>query len=236
MSDNSGRSKSAGPDPHRWLVSYADYMTLLCAFFIMLYALQLIDEEEGAAIRSEIEAVFSNQLPITELPVPQLSTPLAKGNGLLPLLADIRQVTQIIPESDDIEVNGEEDWISVSLNADLLFASGQTRLRDEALPLIEAIAEHLRGWPFPINVQGHSDDTPATGVSNWEISVLRAASVVQNLVLYGVAPQRMAAMGMSHYHPVDEGSSDEAKAKNRRVVIFMTQGSFDKPWSRPSEP
>lgn len=229
-------SHSKGPDPHRWLVSYADYMTLLCAFFIMLYALQLIDEEEGAAIRTEIKALFSNDTPPTDLPLPQLSTPLEKGNGLLPLLADIRQVTQIIPESDDIEVKGEKDWISVSLNADLLFDSGQTRIRDQVLPLLENIAGHLRDWPFPINVQGHSDDTPATGISNWEISALRASSVVQNLALYGVAPQRMAAMGMSHYHPVDDGNSEAAKARNRRVVIYMTQGEMNQPWSRPSEP
>lgn len=227
---------SNGPDPHRWLVSYADYMTLLCAFFIMLYALQLIDEEDGAAIRSEIQAVFSNDRPITQITPPVTSTHLQSGNGLLPLVADIRQVTQFLSETDDIEVKGEKDWISVSLSADVLFAPGQTRIQDNALPLIEQIADHLRNWPFPINVQGHSDDTPARGVSNWEISALRAASVVQNLSLYGVAPQRMAAMGMSHYHPVDEGSGDEAKAKNRRVVIFMTQGNNEKPWSRPTAP
>ena len=225
-----------GPDPHRWLVSYADYMTLLCAFFIMLYALQLIDEEEGAAIRSQIEAVFSNDSPPTDPTAPTLSTPLEKGTGLLPLLADIRQLSQIIQETDDIDVRGEKDWITVSLNADLLFAPGQTRLKDQALPLIEQIAGHLRSWPYPINVQGHSDDTPSQGISNWEISALRAASVVQNLALYGVAPQRMAAMGVSHYHPLDSGDSVEAKARNRRVVIFMTQGELDNPWSRPSAP
>lgn len=224
-----------GPDPHRWLVSYADYMTLLCAFFIMLYALQLIDEEEGAAIRSEIEAVFSNNSPST-IPTPDNpSARLQQHNGLLPLLADIRQVSQFIQETDDIKVRGEQDWISVSLNADLLFARGETRIRDQALPLIEAIAGHLRSWPYPLNVQGHSDDVPARGISNWEISALRAASVVQNLALYGVAPQRMAAMGMSHYHPVDSGESEAAKARNRRVVIYMTQGAQQIPWSRPAQ-
>ena len=223
-----------GPDPHRWLVSYADYMTLLCAFFIMMYALQLIDEEEGAAIRSQIEAVFSNNTPPDIVTEPLFPSPHEKGNGMMPLLADIRQLAQLIEETDDMQVEGEKDWITVSLNADLLFAPGETRLRDQALPLIEEIAGHLRSWPYPLNVQGHSDDTPARGISNWEISALRAASVVQNLALYGVAPQRMAAMGMSHYHPVDTSGSPEAKSRNRRVVIFMTQGKNESPWSRPS--
>ena len=223
-----------GPDPHRWLVSYADYMTLLCVFFIMLYAVQLIDDEQGSAIRSELEGVFSTVLPPESVTLPTLSTPLEKGNGLLPLLADIRQVAQFIPESDDIRIEGDKDWITVSLNADLLFARGETRIRDEALPLMQAIAAELKDFPFPINVQGHSDDTPAKGITNWEISALRAASVVQNLVLYGVAPQRMAAMGLSYYHPLNTENTEEARAENRRVVIFMTQTSEAAPWSRPA--
>ena len=228
-------SQQQGPDPHRWLVSYADYMTLLCAFFIMMYAMQLIDEDEGAAIRSQIEAVFSNNIPPPPATPPQLSIPLEEGSGFKPFLADIRQLTQLIEDADDMIVEGERDWISVSLNSDFLFGPGETRIRDQALPLIEEMARHLRNWPHPINVQGHSDDTPSIGVSNWEISALRAASVVQNLALYGVAPQRMAAMGMSHYQPVAEGDSPEAKSRNRRVVIFMTQGGNETPWSRPNE-
>lgn len=220
------------PDPHRWLVSYADYMTLLCVFFIMLYAVQLVDEEDGAAIRSELEGLFSTRLPPEPVTPPQLSTPLEKGNGLLPLLADIRQVAQFIPETDDIRIEGDVDWITVSLNADFLFAPGETRIRDQALPLIEAIADELKGYPFPINVQGHADDTPARGMTNWEISALRAASVVQNLALYGVAPQRMAATGFSYYHPLAAGNSAADKAANRRVVIYMTQEN-SAPWSRP---
>lgn len=222
------------PDPHRWLVSYADYMTLLCVFFIMLYAVQLIDDKEGAAIREQLEGLFSTVLPPEPVTPPQLSTPLDKGNGLLPLLADIRQVAQFIPESDDIRIEGDVDWVTVSLNADLLFAPGETTIRNEAIPLLEAIARELKGYPFPINVQGHSDDTPARGMTNWEISALRAASVVQNLALYGVAPQRMAAMGLSYYHPVSQGDTEADKAKNRRVVIYMTQQN-SAPWTRPEE-
>lgn len=227
------RSHKQGADNHRWLVSYADYMTLLCAFFIMMYAVELIDEEEGAVIRDRIEHLFSPARPLTDSP-PAYTSPLNEGSGLLPLVADIRQVAQLIPESDDIVVEGEKDWITVSLNADLLFSPGETRIRDSALPLMQRIAEKLRPWPYPINVQGHADDTPTRGgITNWEISALRAASVVQNLVLYGVAPQRMAAMGLSHYHPMVAEQTDDARRQNRRVVLFMTQDAQEAPWSRP---
>ncbi|GGY39765.1 flagellar motor protein MotD [Bacterioplanes sanyensis] len=218
---------------HRWLVSYADYMTLLCAFFIMMYAIELIDNEEGDAIRQQIEYLFSAQS--SSLP-PVTDSPLTKGSGLLPLVADIRQVTQLIRDTDDIVVEGEQDWLTVSLNADLLFAPGETRVKDAALPLLQSIAEELRAWPYPINVQGHADDTPVRGeITNWEISALRAAAVVQNLTLYGVAPQRMAAMGLSHYHPAEPYNTEEARRQNRRVVIFMTQDDQSVPWSRPRQ-
>jgi chemotaxis protein MotB len=218
---------------HRWLVSYADYMTLLCAFFIMMYAVELVDNEEGDAIRQQIEYLFSSHQPP---PPPITTSPLKEGNGLLPLVADIRQVTQLIRDTDDIVVEGEQDWLTVSLNADLLFEPGRTRIKDEALPLLQSIAEELRPWPFPINVQGHADDTPVRGdATNWEISALRAAAVVQNLTLYGVAPQRMAAMGLSHYHPAESSNTEDARRQNRRVVIFMTQDDQSVPWSRPRQ-
>ena len=172
------------PDPQRWLVSYADFMTLLCVFFIMLYAIELIDEEEGAAVRARLQSLFTalDDAFVPDPPAPVL--PLAEDSGLLPLLTDLRQVAQIIPESDDITVDGSADWISVSLNADLLFATGETELRDQALPLLQQIAAELRQYPFPLNIQGHADDTPSRGRTNWELSSLRAASVVQNLALW----------------------------------------------------
>lgn len=223
-----------GPDQHRWLVSYADFMTLLCVFFIMLYAVELIDDEAGNAIRQELRTLFLVSEPAFVPDPPHPVLPVAEDSGLLPLLTDLRQVAQIIPESDDITVDGNEDWISVSLNADLLFAAGETEIRDEALPLLQKIAAELKVYPFPINVQGHADSTPLRGMTNWELSALRAASMVQNLVLYGVAPQRMAAVGLSYYHPAAAGDHAEAHRKNRRVVIYMSQNPGDVPWSRPA--
>lgn len=222
------------PDPHRWLVSYADFMTLLCVFFIMLYAIELLDDEEGDAVRTRLQTLFTSldDAFVPDPPVPVL--PLAEGSGLLPLITDLRQVAQIIPETDDITVDGSADWISVSLNADLLFATGETEVRDAALPLLQRIAAELRQYPFPLNIQGHADDTPSRGLTNWELSSLRAASVVQNLALYGVAPQRMAAVGLSYYHPLSTEETPEARRKNRRVVIYMTQNTDESLWTRPS--
>ena len=224
------KSKRGGD--HRWLVSYADYMTLLCAFFIMLYALQQVDSATGDAIRDRIEQYFSanpSQSLVLEAPI----SPLLAGNGLLPMLRELQQIPQLIDRADDIHIEGEEDWVTVSLAADVLFAAGQTQLNAEALPLLRQIAETIRQQPWPINVQGHSDDTPTRGaLSNWDISALRASAVVQALIAEGVAPQRLAASGFSHYQPVEIGDDDITRAQNRRVVLYMVAGESMTNWQR----
>lgn len=217
---------------HRWLVSYADYMTLLCAFFIMLYALQQVDAETGDAIRDRIEQHFSSN-PSQSLVIDAPISPLAQGNGLLPMLRELQQIPQLLPNADDIQIDGAEDWVTVSLAADVLFAPGQTQLQAEALPLLRQIAETIRHQPWPVNVQGHSDDTPSRGaLSNWDISALRAAAVAQQLVQEGVAPQRLAASGFSHYQPIHIGDDDEARAQNRRVVLYLVAGESMTGWVR----
>lgn len=217
---------------HRWLVSYADYMTLLCAFFIMLYALQQVDSATGDAIRDRIEQQFSSPSSaslVAEAPL----RPLAEANGLLPMLRELQQIPQLFTQVDDIHIKGEQDWVTVSLAADVLFAPGQTQLQAEALPLLRQVAEKIRHQPWPINVQGHSDDTPTRGtLSNWDISALRASAVVQQLIRDGVAPQRLAASGYAYYQPITLGDDEDSRAQNRRVVLHMVGGESATEWSR----
>lgn len=224
------KSKRGGE--HRWLVSYADYMTLLCAFFIMLYALQQVDTATGDVIRDRIEQHFSanpSQSLVEDSPI----SPLLQNNGLLPMLRELQQIPQLIERADDIHIDGEEDWVTVSLAADVLFARGQTQLNVEALPLLRQIAETIRQQPWPINVQGHSDDTPTRGaLSNWDISALRASAVVQALIAEGVAPQRLAASGFSYHQPLQMGDDEQSRAQNRRVVLHMVGSQAMTGWSR----
>lgn len=228
-------SSEQGPDRHRWLISYADYMTLLCAFFIMLYSVELLDENQYMAVREALDGMFttsSQQL----LEQPEVSTTvLDDSNGMMPLYQTITQQLQVFIDSNELIVEQEGEWIKVRLKADALFSAGGWEISDEMMDLLEQLAITIRPIPNEINVEGHTDDVPISNksiVSNWDLSALRAVAVVRAFELYGIAPQRMAAMGFSYHKPIFANNSDEHRLANRRVEILIKQGSINQPWAR----
>ena len=228
-------SSQHGPDRHRWLISYADYMTLLCAFFIMLYSVELLDENQYKAIQEALDGMFttsSQQL----LPQPEVSTTiLDDSNGMMPLYQTVTQQLQVFIDSNELIVEQEGEWVKIRLKADTLFPAGGWEISDEMMDLIEKLAIIIRPIPNEINVEGHTDDVPISStsiVSNWDLSALRAVAVVRAFELFGIAPQRMAAVGFSYHKPIFANDSDEHRLVNRRVEILIKQGSINQPWAR----
>lgn len=224
-----------GPDRVRWLISYADYMTLLCAFFIMLYALELMDQKTSKAVQDVLDGMFSVNAP-QHLPNPPESlSPLDNQNGLMPLYTEIKQQLQVYIDSDQLDVEIEGEWIRMRLPGDMLFSAGDWEISDSKMDQLAAVANILRPIPNEINVEGHTDDVPLTSsvvVSNWDLSALRAVAIIRALELYGVAPQRMAAMGFGYHRPLVANTSAANRAINRRVEILIRQGDSYQPWSR----
>ena len=224
-----------GPDRHRWLISYADYMTLLCAFFIMLYALELMDQKTSKAVQDVLDGMFSVNAPQFLPNPPESESPLDAANGLMPLYREIKQQLQVFIDSDQLDVEVDGDWIRIRLPSDVLFAPGDWEIDDLKMDMLAEVAELLRPIPNELNVEGHTDDIPlqsAAIVSNWDLSALRAVAIIRALELYGVAPQRMAAMGFGYQRPLKENTSDANRAENRRVEILVRQGDQFQSWSR----
>jgi chemotaxis protein MotB len=228
-------NKYPTPDRHRWLISYADYMTLLCAFFIMLYSVNLLNEEQYQAVQDVLEGIFTAQaLQIS--PQPEVSTTIADhNNGVMPLYQTVKQQLQVFIDSKELNLEQEGEWIKIRLKTDTLFDAGGWEINDEMMDMIEQLALVVRPIPNEINIEGHTDDVPistANIVSNWDLSALRAVAVVRAFELVGVAPQRMAAMGFSYHKPLFENDSNEHRRANRRVEILIKQGSINQPWAR----
>jgi chemotaxis protein MotB len=228
-------SSQHGPDRHRWLISYADYMTLLCAFFIMLYSVELLDENQYKAIQEALDGMFttsSQQL----LPQPEAATTiLDDNNGVMPLYQTITQQLQVFIDSNELIIEQEGEWVKIRIKADTLFPAGGWEISDEMMDVIEKLAITIRPIPNEINIAGHTDDVPISNktiVSNWDLSALRAVAVVRAFELFGIAPQRMAAMGFSYHKPIFPNNSDEHRLANRRVEILIKQGSINQPWAR----
>ncbi len=228
-------SSQHGPDRHRWLISYADYMTLLCAFFIMMYSVKLLDEEQYQAVQDVLDGMFTTQAQ-QMLPHPEVSTSvLDNNNGMMPLYETVKQQLQVFIDSNELILEQEGEWVKIRLKADTLFPAGGWEINDEMMDLLEQLALVIRPIPNEINVEGHTDDVPISTtsiVSNWDLSALRAVAVVRAFELFGVAPQRMAAMGLSYHKPLFANDSDEHRLANRRVEILIKQGSINQPWAR----
>jgi chemotaxis protein MotB len=224
-----------GPDRHRWLISYADYMTLLCAFFIMLYSVQLLNEEQYQAVQEVLEGMFTTQSQQL-LPQPEVSTTiLDHNNGVMPLYQAVKQQLQVFIDSNELNLEQEGEWIKIRLKTDTLFPAGGWEINDEMMDMIEQLALVVRPIPNEMNIEGHTDDVPISTnniVSNWDLSALRAVAVVRALELFGVAPQRMAAVGFSYHKPLFANDSNEHRLANRRVEILIKQGSINQPWAR----
>ncbi len=232
----------------RWLVSYADFITLLFAFFVVMYSISSVNEGKYRVLSDTLVSAF-NKEPKTILPVdigsegvsgPPVaveSKRVASEPSIIELLAatastgtldamasDFEQA--LLPEiyDDLITVTRTDLWVEIEINTSLLFTSGSADLQDEALPVLRRLAEILRRYPNAIQVEGFTDNLPISTYlfpSNWELSAARAASVVHLFMREQVQPDRMAAVGYGEYRPVADNATPEGRRRNRRVVLVV---------------
>jgi chemotaxis protein MotB len=212
------RGHSASRD--RWLVSYADFITLLFAFFATLYAISKVDAEKLSSVAASMQATFDREAtakpvrPLTADEPPSsadvqeaLSKALASelGTERLRLIVDRRGVTLSIPEAG-------------------AFGIGQDGLSDTAKDLVATVADTLRTFPNALRVEGHTDDVPIHNIrfqSNWDLSASRASRVVEFLIARGFEPGRLSATGYGEFHPRVANTSAEARAANRRIDLVV---------------
>ena len=226
----------------RWLVSYADFITLLFAFFVVMYSISSINEGKYKILSETLTGVF-NQPDRSIKPIPvgderprttepdrsmvDEAAPQQIAASTLQNIADsIRDAFGGLLQSDQLKVRGNELWIEIELSSGLLFPSGDALPNDEAFEIIEKIAKILAPYGNPIHVEGFTDNQPiktAQYPTNWELSAARAASIVRMLAMDGVDPSRMAAVGYGEFQPVADNATADGRARNRRVVLVVSR-------------
>jgi chemotaxis protein MotB len=226
----------------RWLVSYADFITLLFAFFVVMYAISSINEGKYRVLSDTLISAF-NTTPKSVQPVqvgddglsgiPKIIEPekLRAGDPpenpieqLVQIANDFQQAMLPFIEDDMVSVRREEFWVELELNTTFLFESGSAQLEDEAIPILRRIAAVLKKYPNQIQVEGFTDNVPINTYafpSNWELSAARAASVVHVFMKQGVKPENMAAVGFGEYRPVADNATPEGRNRNRRVLVVV---------------
>jgi chemotaxis protein MotB len=237
----------------RWLVSYADFITLLFAFFVVMYAISSVNEGKYRVLSDSIASAFRNipgdaagamvQInPNAPTPVaipfrrPQPANikadPVREQNREL-LRHKAKEITDVLAplvQQGHVRVTEGAQGITVEINASVLFDSGEARLQLPALRVLTAVGQILATTDFPIIVEGHTDNAPINTPlfpSNWELSGARAASVVRLFVETGVDPRRLTATGYAEQRPVADNATDEGRQRNRRVAIIMESRTPD---------
>ena len=231
----------------RWLVSYADFITLLFAFFVVMYSISSINEGKYKVISEALIGVFTDSdRALKPIPIgderPQTVTPAkplvkdaeqidagiaqAANDPLKSIADDISAAFGDLISANQMTIRGNELWVEIELNSSLLFGSGDAMPSDIAFNIIDKVGAILKPFDNPIHVEGFTDDQPirtAQFPTNWELSSARSASIVRMLAMQGVNPGRLASVGYGEFQPVANNATAEGRGKNRRVVLVVSR-------------
>ncbi|MFZ2267875.1 MAG: flagellar motor protein MotD [Azonexus sp.] len=246
------------PENHdRWLVSYADFITLLFAFFVVMYAISSVNEGKYKVLSNSLTNAFKNVTAV------EGGQPLAVIQGAPPLLPRPALKVDKLPEQQKAEEKKVEQrkkmknvagdimtalqplvaqgkvrlletsrGVTIEINDSILFPVGQSKLQPASISAMLAIASVLAQSDFPITIEGHTDNVPISTPqfpSNWELSAMRATTVLRLFNDGGVGAERLTAIGYGETRPLETNTTPEGKARNRRVSILIDS-------NRPEEP
>lgn len=204
------REEEEKENHERWLISYADFLTLLFTFFVALYALSVLDAEKAVSFSESLSRVFK----IIDKPI---KTQLEKPEIIEQLEISLRQYQGVV-------IKENPRGIIIELKDHLLFKSGEYTLNPNSYAMLDKIIEQIRGIHNKISIEGHTDNVPIRTEfirSNWDLSSLRALSVLYYFINSGISPDRLSATGFGEYKPVADNETEEGRAKNRRVEIII---------------
>jgi chemotaxis protein MotB len=227
----------------RWLVSYADFITLLFAFFTVLYATSQHDVSKAQEFQRSIQKAFRSFIDF---------------GGLMGKYVDHNEATQFIPPPIDVvpqegtgpketqdyverqidkqmtqgeqkdfieDIRSDAVGVRVNLAASSFFDAGSALIKEDALPALDKIGNMLERTTNKLIIEGHTDTEPInTGKfpSNWELSAARASTIVRYLIrIHSISASRMVAVGYADQRPLVPNTTSAGRAKNRRIEILI---------------
>jgi chemotaxis protein MotB len=240
----SHRKKRIEHDNHdRWMVSYADFITLLFAFFVVMYGISSVNEgkykvfsvsvnkafgteganTEGGAIHlTEDEMYFKS---LVDRRNARLAEKQRKLNERMQRLNDTLQEKMAgFVQKGLMTVTQSGRGVTLDINASMLFKPGEAVVQDEAVSTLAEVAKILADDAMPIEVDGYTDNLPISTAqfpSNWELSSARASSVVRLFIEQGITANLLKATGYADNFPVLPNDTIEGRARNRRVAVTV---------------
>ncbi|MBN1142014.1 MAG: OmpA family protein [Deltaproteobacteria bacterium] len=245
------------PNMERWLVSYADFITLLFAVFVTLYAMSQVDKVKTEQVIRSMEQAFGISMPGSSgaslipgagqgsilglgLEGGALSAGKTKTRATTNDFQNIRKVLEEelkkVEEGKNTRFDISARGLSIILQDSHLFAPAEADLRPEAYPMMNFIAKILNQYVNPLSIEGFTDNLDIRSrrfSSNWELSSSRALSVLHFLVdRHQFNPKRLSITGHGANHPIGDNTTDEGRRQNRRVeiVILAVPNNWTEPW------
>lgn len=216
----------------RWLLTYADMITLLLALFVVLYATSKQDPVKFQQIAVSLQRAFN--IPVLEaaaanslISIGDQATAYVGLTGVGAVIGpELISYAQKEDLGDQISVTASRDAVVISLGGALTFASGSSELRPEARTALDLVSNSIRSLSDrnPVRVEGHTDDTPPNAgrfPTNWELSAARSGAAARFLAEAGVEGDRISAVGYADTKPIADNNTPEGKVRNRRVEIWI---------------
>ncbi|HBN07109.1 MAG TPA: hypothetical protein DD435_00170 [Cyanobacteria bacterium UBA8530] len=224
----------------RWLLTYADLITLLLALFIIMYGMSQTDKVKYKAMTESMAKAFNpiqkgggandrGVLPPASEKVLPAVLPMPEEQMLKEIKSAVEGEAREAGFEGKIEAKITERGLVISFSDAVFFQKGEAGIRSENLPLFRKLMLPLSRMPNSIRIEGHTDDDPIHTErfpSNWELSTSRATSVVRYLIQSGLfGPKRLAAAGFGEYWPKAPNDTAANQAKNRRVDVVVLRST-----------
>ena len=230
----------------RWLVSYADFITLLFAFFVVMYAISSVNEGKYRVLSDALNSAFRD-IPGTTAGAMQVVNTTQNSQMISPpqirpsnpkveeekrknkekmrnMAQQLMAALNPLVKSGQVRVTENALGITLDIDASVLFEPGQATLDEKAIVVLANVGRLLAGSDFPITVEGHTDNLQISNTlipSNWELSVVRASSVVRLFIENGVEARLLTATGFADQRPVAGNDTPEGRQRNRRVAVTI---------------
>ena len=225
------------PEEHenheRWLVSYADFITLLFAFFTALYAMSSVSESKYRAIAQSLNSAFN--------PIAADETVVESGKSMLDeqtrdFAAEFKEVftgdykklknsLEDLQRAKDLEVVLDERGVIVRINEGMLFGAGSSDLKDGSIPVLDEVVVAIKELKKEVRVEGHTDNIPISTPdhpSNWDLSTERSLNILKYFTeSHEYDPKMIGATGYGEHRPISTNDTPRGRKMNRRVDILI---------------
>ena len=233
-----------------WIFTFADMVSLLFAFFVILYTMSKVDQQKYVEMAQSLKQTFTKE-----------AVQQKQGNIINPQSLQKDMEAKNVGDIVDHELNNimqkvnsfiykenlqtkistfiDDRGVVVKIADDVLFDSGQGVFNKNSNDLLINLVMIVKQYPYPIRIEGHTDDTPIRTTlfpSNWELSTARACNVVRYFIDHGLNPRLFSAEGFGEYRPIANNNTPSGKAKNRRVEVIYKRDQMLKEWKNHVPP